>query len=123
VNITDALYLISAPVLFLAGGITENCATWAIRQRVLRGGRVLVRRSHFADELLPPAHRRGVRYWLARQVPHYAWADSDGYVWQYTVRDEWRAKWQQKSLLLAWLALWFYDGHVVAGDVEFGDRV
>jgi hypothetical protein len=122
-RLADLLYLLSAPALFLAGGITENCATWAFRQRIMKGGKVLVRRSHFADRLLPEYHRKGMRYWIAKQVPHFAWADDDGWIWQYTVKPEWEARWKHRSLLLAWAALWFYDGQVVQGDAELGERI
>jgi hypothetical protein len=119
----DLIYLLLAPALFLAGGVTENCATWAYRQRLMKGGRVLVRRSHFADELLPPEHRRGVRYWLAKQVPHFCWLSPSGEIWQYTVKAEWREKWRQKSLFFAWAALWWYDGEIVQGDDECAARM
>lgn len=114
------LAAIVVAVAFLLGGVTENCFTWALRQRLTKGGRLLVRRSHFADGLLSVAQRRGPGYWLARQVPHFLWADERGDIWQYTVKPAWEQRWRGRPLILAWLALWFYDGQVVQGDSELG---
>ena len=106
--------------VFIVGGITENCMTWAVRQRMTKGGTLLVRQSHFADELLSEEQKTGFGYWLAKRVPHFLWADKNGDVWQYTVKPAWQERWKGKPLFLAWLALWFYDGQVVQGDAELG---
>jgi len=115
------LHLLLIPLVFVVGGITENCLTWAARMRLFYGGKILVRKSLFADDVLPEDKRSGFGYWLAKQVPHFLWADVDGHIYQYTVKDDWREKERGLGLFGAWLALWFYDGQVVKGDSVLGD--
>ena len=106
------LFLLLIPV-FIAGSVMENCMSWAIRQRLLKGGALIIRSSRFADELLTEDKRDGFLYWLARRIPHFLWKDESGDVWQYTVTEEWRDRWRGKGLLAPWFALWFYDGQVL----------
>ena len=105
----------------IVGAISENCLTWAVRQWFLNGGKVLIRRSLFADELQRATDP--FLYWLANQVPHFLWADRDGKIWQYTIKPEKKEAWRQKSVFGAWLELWFYDGYVVQGDKILGDSI
>lgn len=112
------IYLPLLVVMFVAGGVTENCLSWAVRKRILCGGKLATRPSHFADDCLAIDKRKGFAYWLAKKVPHVLWISPEGEIWQYTVTDEWRKVLNGKPLFAAWLALWFYDGHVVHGDDE-----
>lgn len=108
-------------VAFFAGSVLENCMSWAVRQRLLRGGKLLSRRSHFAEQWLAPERRTGPLYWLVRHIPHFAWADPAGVIWQYTVTEEWKDECKQMGIVRAWMDLWIYDGQVVQGDPDLGE--
>ena len=116
------LFLIGLKLGFVFGGLTENCLTWAARQYLANGGCLLCRRSTFADDTLPERHRKGFGYWLAKRVPHFLWRTPEGSILQYTVTPEGRQVEQQQGsgLFRSWLRIWFYDGHVVAGDTHDG---
>lgn len=96
-------------ILLFLGSITENCATYAIRKWITQGGTIAIRESLFADDIVAPQNR-GLGYRIAKLVPHFVWVSPEGRVWQYTVKHEWKEKWKGKSLLGAWINLWFYDG-------------
>jgi len=102
----------------IGGLLTENCLTWAARNCLLQGGKLICRPSTFADDTLPSQHRKGLGYWLAKRVPHFLWQTPEGAVMQYTVSPEGRQAEERgsKGLLAAWARIWFYRGHVVAGD-------
>jgi len=106
----------------IGGLLTENCLTWAARNCLFCGGQLICRPSTFADDTLPPRYRKGVIYWIAKRIPHFLWRTAEGAVLQYTVTPEGRQAeaMGKQSLLAAWLRIWFYKGHVVAGDDHGG---
>ena len=118
-----ALIFLGLKIGFVFGGLTENCLTWAARQCWREGGTMLMRPSSFADDTLPERHRKGIGYWLAKRVPHFLWRTPEGSIMQYTVTPEGRQAEERgsKGLFAAWSRIWFYRGHVVAGDEYTGD--
>ena len=106
----------------IGGLLTENCLTWSVRQCLVYGGKLICRPSTFADDTLPPKYRSGVGYWLAKRVPHFLWKTNEGVIMQYTVTPEGRQAEAQgkQTLFAAWLRIWFYKGHVIAGDNHGG---
>ena len=94
---------------------SENCLSWAVRKGNRHGGRLLMRRSTFADDTLPEKYRKGFVYWLACRVPHFVWETPDGTLLQYTVSKEGR-QWEDgmpTNVFGVWTRIWHFDGWVV----------
>lgn len=119
--LTFSLYLSLLIIFFLAGSVVENCLTWAIRQKILFGGKILYRKSIFYNDAIEGKDKSLFLYKVLKIIPHFVWVDKENNIWQYSVKESWKKGWFSRSFLGIVIALLYYDGEIKKGDPVFGD--